>query len=395
MGALVVVMILTGWSSTAGVCENAGFAGANSFTTCAVDENYAFTKVAMVVGNTANSPRPSLTGEEMRYLKNSLVQNAEVEIFSATPMMEKIERQKTTKRSGSSIATMVANMDVELKQVSEAVQVEPREDGVMYLEAISRAGRSIKSGAKNGDKMLILVNGSGLADEGVLNFAENDLLHRDVKAVYEQVVNSGEVVAGELDGVTVMWTGLGQTVAPQESLLRSEQDALEKIYRRILIYMGAEVIFDDTLLGNEKIQTKYQVKPTAVNTVGIVWEGSFDENSLLGFVPNAAEFIKGQDEAKRGLADAIKALKADKAAVVKVDGYVALGGCGNSVQASKELSQARAEAVQRIMVNEGVDAAKITATGRGHGEYNECENGQYNEEIARKNRIVKVTVEKK
>ena len=103
IGAVVLIagvlfgMTYINVNSAIAKCQAAGYGAPSwswSVTSCPADEDYASDSVALVVGNTANSPAPTLSDEADKYLRNSLAQtdgDLKFYLYSATPSGQRIQ----------------------------------------------------------------------------------------------------------------------------------------------------------------------------------------------------------------------------------------------------------------------------------------------------------------
>ena len=80
-----------------------------------------------------------------------------------------------------------------IQEINHALGEAPNADGATYLEAISKAGREAVS-QQGKKKVKVIVRGSGLSDGGVLNFADDDLLHKELDEVVSRLEEAGEIV---------------------------------------------------------------------------------------------------------------------------------------------------------------------------------------------------------
>ena len=110
VGLFMFLVSLSG-SEKRELCKKAGFDGAEFLAdSCSVNDKYAYEKIAIVLGNTANTPKPTIEEEIKKYIINSLAKNiedgVEVEIFSASSQNEKVANIKLKKDSSQELSTI-------------------------------------------------------------------------------------------------------------------------------------------------------------------------------------------------------------------------------------------------------------------------------------------------
>lgn len=366
-GVLVFAGILgallgTGYASTNLECQSAGYGGAANMDTCRIDEKYAYDRIAVVVGDTANTPAPRLSDELVKYLKNSLLKNPDlkVDIISATPSRNtkqyapvQIKQTGNNQELLDGIEQAVANIDAALRE-STAV-----ENGAEYLEAIRRAA-SIVSGGKG----CILVIGSGLSDSAPLNFADTDLLSRstnEVVKVYKAAYNNNLPYYG----IDLVWYGLGSIVAPQSRLSAADIEVLENHYSTLLQEMGIRVTIDNSSFDGDSLDTKYTVKTTRPTSTTMIFEQNFNDADL-GFAKDATTFRDGETAAWAAIerSGILSQIASNTHLTIYIDGYVAVA-CGET--ADIKLAQGRADAVKQLFIKRGIKN-NIVATGKGQTE---------------------------
>ncbi len=381
-------------------CETAHYAKPEfglSVGSCPADEDYASDSVALVVGNTANSPVPTLTEEADKYLRNSLAKtegDLSLNIYSATPSGERIKLSDLKVKKSGNVGSFIKNSTKTLDAVNSAIKKPAAEKGADYFNNIVAAGRAVTT-SPSSKKPLVLVIGSGLSDTQPLNFANGDLLHADPAEVLDTLKKSGTVAASELEGVKIVWSGLGVATAPQQPLDATEKRNLRNIYAQIFRYMGADFVTDDTVVASDSIKTDKPVTPVEVNGIaGGVMVYKLGENSI-GFKPGTAT-IQDEATANASLDGVVASYQKCRGAKLTIEGYTARPS--GVADATDSLSKNRAEAVKKLLVARGVSADAVVAEGRGssdfEGRVSETDaEGKWNSEKAQANRVVIVTLD--
>lgn len=338
-------------------------------------------QIAIVIGDTQNTPRPSLLkgvsdsiestllqhkGESVKTLEESVV------FVSATgnPKVLDVNDANLKLReigNNSSNAKRSASLNVaEFEKYVATTQ--PFDNGSNYLEAILKAKDNVNTGAK------IVVIGSGLSDSGDLNFSHTNILTNESEraAIADKIED--KYGNDELEGYTIELYGLGDTVLPQEPLSTMQKNIVRDIYKDVLRSLGAEVVVNTQTLNGEGVQTSYIVgtTDTGCGQIGLVFD-----DSKLKFQSNLPSFV---DSA--GAQESLTSVKllwdkySDTIDLIQVDGYIARYGTVDT------LSQPRADSVKDMLVGMGIPSDVINSTGRGFGPY----------PLDVQNRIVKVTI---
>lgn len=240
----------------------------------------------------------------------------------------------------------------------------------------------------NDDGATIIVIGSGLSDGGILNFARNNLLEKGAEDVLSAMERAGELV-NDLNGIKIVWSGIGQTTSPQKELSSAEIETLKQIYQKVLTRRGAaSVVFDDTMQDSKNIEgNKYTVKPTSVSDKEIY----VFKDSELAFKADHADLVDEQS-AKNTLSKVFEDAESDPSKKIIITGYMASGNCGKEAN-KPNLAKDRANTVKTFLQNNGVKN-EITVVDGGvfEPEKSECdENHIWRPDLANYKR--KVTIE--
>lgn len=257
------------------------------------------------------------------------------------------------------------------------------------LEAIRQAARGLTS-AEGGRCMYIL--DSGLTTAGDLNVLA-DNLHRlsDVTPVVEKLQEDHALP--DLNGVQVVWIGLGDVAGDQEELTSPNRNTLEELWTAVLNAAGADVIFqsppvtqkaeeDDTLpevTPIEIVQDEDQFDPLTINQV------------KPKFVGDQAVLID-EEETKSDLAPVVDYLLEHPSYSIILAGTTATAGTDD---ACKRLGLERAETIRELMISMGVPQGQILRTiGLGYEHEFHVDDlnpdGSLNEHNAPENRAVLV-----
>lgn len=230
---------------------------------------------------------------------------------------------------------------------------------VDLLGALALAGRSVTDAA--GPRTVIVID-SGLQTTGALRFQDQDGALLDA--------NPGEVVdllrrtrqLPDLTGIRVVFTGLGDTAAPQQTLPQPARAVLVELWKAIVEAAGATAEIKEAPLPDTRRLDglpPVTVVPVAVRSVGPVPSVTVLRDGTVGFLPDQAVF---RDPA------AARAVLADYAAEIRNGKRAVLTGTTASVgseQGRLALSRDRAGAVRDLLISLGAAPDRIQARGVG------------------------------
>ena len=378
-------------------CEKEGLLGGEFFSPdkCNAKPEKSFQEIVLVIGATQNTPKPTLSDNVKKYIKNSLVKYEDARI--STILVSEAYRNPDElwydkdKKATSTIDQYIKDLNNKVLNIDREIgELKAIEDGADYLEAIRTAASSI-DGKVNA---CIVVIGSGLSDKGLLNFASDDLLNESVKQ--EKIINGVNAKINnsrELDGVKVVWDGIGATVLPQLPLSPDEKDKIKDVYGAILRRMGArDVEFEQKLNGRASVDTESKVLTTKTYNPKIDITEYFDDTTSVSFNGNEATFVN-KTEAERTLLEHVKVMLDHKDTKAEITTFMARGqvDCSEGTRDDRLLAD-RGKAVKDFFIANGVAGDRIKTSQGGFGSENECPYGEYMEEQAKKNRKVVIHI---
>lgn len=367
---------------------------------CVADEKYAYDNILIIAGNTANTPKPELTKLSRRYLVNSLLKDAEanIKIYSAAKGSSRISFKFD--KNGADFAEVYdkeQNSKEKMKLINEyidtieeATHVAPKLDGADYLEAIERAA----SHSDEDEKNLVIVLGSGLSDNGKLNFAKDGILTRRCGEDYCSAEDLAATFAERDDrenliGHDIIWAGIGSTIEPQHALDNDSIEKIKDLYRAVLEAKGAEVInLDDEFdASDESVETDKHVDPTDQPMRDSFWAKKqiFDENSELGFQGSSTVFLN-EDKAREVLKSLADATNSGQR--FKVVTSVAVSSCTTPRRIS--LAEDRVGRIKSMVAELGGKVESIETYALPTGFVDECPDGRRSEDLAKQNRTVHI-----
>lgn len=339
-------------------------------------------EIAIVIGNTQNTPAPSVNAEVSELIVATMLAHKgddsgtiadSIKFVSAVKQPTVISLKKLgveTREISNNNSNAKRDARINVEAITEKLNgLVPSDSGANYLEAIVVASRNVKPGSR------IIVVGSGLSDSGHLNFSKTNILTNEeargqALGALQELYKGGNA----LEDYTVEFYGLGDTVAPQEALSSLQKGIVGDIYKEAIRNLGGRAIVNTRTQVGEPVATTYEVgtTDTGCGDINLI----FDDNDIK-FVGDKAVFID-----KAAATKALSSIKViwdkqrDTIQSIQIDGYTAhYPGAG-------VLSQDRANIVKEALVGLGITSSKITATGKGYGPY----------DTDAKNRTVKVNI---
>ena len=366
---------------------------------CTTDKKYVYDHLYFVTGNTANSPKPTLSKTVRRYIINSSVaKNADIKIISAASAHEKIKfSNKELESDSDNIKEIAKAANKKISDISLAISKSPTSSGAEYLGAIIKAGNKLINDEEKGEKSLIIVIGSGISDKGVLDFTKGKWDQFSAEETRSRLVASKQIISDKLDGVSLYWSGIGDVVMPQEPLSEDEKNSLQELYEEVLEELGVNVIgFEEASDEGDSVETKYGVEPISVRGPECIWCGSGRELSsdMIGFNENGTSF-SDEEKAKHNLESLISEMKRNINETVTITGFVStVSHSCNDDRIDNALAENRAARIKQLLIDNGISADRIKAVSGGKGQKaNECEGGTYNADLAKSNMYVKIRAE--
>lgn len=306
--------------------------------------------------------------------------------YDIDPQYKNASKEKLKTDARSNAANLLTFME---NQVANDAQVD-------YLEGLRMAVRSLSS-LEGYDSKTIIVIGTGLSTQGMLNF-QNNLLSAEPDAVLDLLEEKDEIP--DFTGITVVWQQMGDVAAPQQSLSQTQRKRLQAIWGGIVERGGGTFVYNDIMANPVDTAASYP----KVDTVELPAETpvGFDEEMLhaeakdlleepltlteeqVCFVPDKADYLDEEEavETIRPIAEYLAANDSIR---------VLLAGCTAGDEDSDytmTLSRERADAVRNTLIRLGVDESRIVSVGLGSGDPWHVYGAGYEGSIASGNRKV-------
>lgn len=216
--------------------------------------------------------------------------------------------------------------------------------------------------ASGAEKKELLVYDSGFSTSGLLNFSSENLIDVEPSLIAERLAELHSIP--ELDGITVIWTGLGEVCGEQEELSATYKHNLENIWCEIIVAGGGIVDFIDVPLSASSISNELP-SCTAIPIVQDTLElGGEIKKCDVKFLSDKAVFVD-EEVAKDTLTPVANDLLKNRNKTILMVGTTASSGGEESCE---ELSCNRAEACKKLLIEMGVYENQIQTVGLGRKE---------------------------
>jgi outer membrane protein OmpA-like peptidoglycan-associated protein len=282
-----------------------------------------------------------------------------------------------------------AVQDPEL-QYSGGYTITPETD---FLQGLTVAARAFDAQASNAEKIVIVV-GNGIQSVGQINFTEDGIPSLDAIPGIIEALKSGGVLP-DLQGARVDWVGLGQTDGvAQEKLNQQSQDSLVAFWKALIVASnGREGTFQLEVAAGTPRQgsipvTQITALPDACIQMTLTSESGFNFKPDTAIFIDRAQAVEAAEKIAKELAE-----KPDCTGGITVVGYTASGVSRDMFKPGDNLvlSKQRADAFTELLVQAGV-TVEIESKGGDKGPENDWdEDGNFVEELGKKNRIVVIT----
>lgn len=345
--------------------------------------------LGVVAGSTANAPAVTVPASASAQLKAAGESNGSVTVVvpSGSP-----QTMGTTSIGSSAQDAIVCQNDQrnKLSQITSYLSgLKAASPQVDFLGAIDQAARDLGS-----NPLGVLVFGSGLQTADPLDFAGSGLLYADPAQVVSDLQTRG-LLPTDLKGVTVYWSGMGDTAGAQQPLTVPARSNLTAIWTAVIKAAGGTLsLLPEPASGGAETGLP-AVTPVPVEAVSTKTDWSHPvviRNSDLRFVKDTATFADPAS-AQQLLASLAPSIE-QNSGVITITGTASKDQATNNT-ADTALSLRRANAVKAELVALGVPDAKLATAGVGYewcGWKSETDaSGAYSDAVAEQNRSVVLT----
>lgn len=342
--------------------------------------------LGIVAGNTGNAPAVAVSDAAKGQLEAVAKSNGSVTVVvpAGTP-----QAMGTTSLGSTAQDAVVCENDQrgKLAQITGYLGgLAAQTPQVDFLGAIDQASRNLGS-----NPLGVLVIGSGLQTTDPLDFAGSGLLYADPAQVVADLSARGLLPTG-LKGVTVYWSGMGDTAGAQQPLTIPARSNLAAVWTAVVKAAGGTLSLLPEPASGAAATGLPTVTPVPVEAVATKTDWTHPiviRNSDLHFTKNTADF-SDPAAASQVLAGLVPAIEQHSQSVT-ITGTASKDQATDNT-ADTALSLHRAEAVKAALVALGVPATQLTTAGVGFqwcGWQSETDaTGAYSDALAEQNRSV-------
>lgn len=344
----------------------------------------------IIVGAHSNAAAPDFSNEAFRNEMETVYKSCgEVTVISVDgeAIASKTTIFGTDRKLPEKNLTQLAEKNTDELVDETLIKVRAKTPEADYVEALHVASGILESTECSEKRLTIM--GSLLSTKGALSYVENPQLldAGDANKIVKELQRARAIP--NLNEVTVN-VYASDTTAPQESLSYKQAEMLQTQFKAICREAGAKVNFHkSTNKGRVKNYTKLPKVTTvdiATDKVSFTGAVKFSDEEL-SFIADQAVFAS-EAEARTRLQPIAAYLQSDTQRHVLVAGTTASG----TEEFCQNLSQERADAVKKILVDYGAEEKQITCMGLGFKNVFHVkdlnEKGELVEEKARQNRAV-------
>lgn len=362
---------------------------------CGEDEQQSTVCIGIVPGVHMNSKVPSLNDADIQKGLNEACRSYGRVIITRCDGKPEVVFKTDIPRakeglSSNKLQSIAKGQVSELMAWISTVQAETPE--VDTLQAIRITAMEMKAAEQTEDQMVMemWILDTGLSTTGYMDFTRG-ILDASPQAVVSELERLKALP--DLNGIRVYWRCFAQSAAPQEALSRSQISRLEEIWEAVLYASGAESVDIDETGETGEIYTGLPPVSTVEaesSTMDVTISTMILDETKIQFIGDSDEFVdrKRAEEAVRPVAEQLMDHPGSRVLIVGTTGG------GVSGEFCQELSERRALAVKKLLMELGVSAEQIDCIGMGAQDPWHVEDmdasGNLIEEKAAKNRKVVV-----
>ncbi|MBR6508987.1 MAG: OmpA family protein [Clostridia bacterium] len=366
----------------------------NTLTGCSSNNTATSSAISLVLGNHEYFPKINLRAE-------SVYQKIYDAVYSYGDCSIVVVDGNPYVAASYNITKPDANIDnAKRKQISKQNTEQIIADGsnafaktseIDTLSAIVASSALLKSSPAEVKEMLVY--DSGFSTTGLLDFSSENLIEVEPYLIVERL--SELHALPELNGIRIIWTGLGEVCDEQDKLSSTYKYNLKNIWREVIIAAGGEIEFIDVPLSatpkSEELpscKTIPIIQDTLELSGNIAKPIKFGEDTIK-FLGDQAVYVNAGD-AKKALEPIATFLKENATKRILIVGTTASAGKESSCLS---LSLNRANTCKKTLIEMGVMECQIETLGLGRKvcflRVNDLDvNGKLIQSLASQNRAV-------
>lgn len=259
--------------------------------------------------------------------------------------------KEIAKRNASDIVNGFASLKAETPEVDT-------------LQTIRLSANALKASTIDNKKLVVYDN--GLCTTGLLSQLKYNVLATDPDIVVDKLEQLHSLP--DLEGVEVLWIGLGCVSGEQQVIPDSYRFNLETLWRTIIERSGGNITFDSTPVTGEESEglphvsvVEFPSDDLGLNTVSVTDTSVYKlDEGTCKFIGDKAELVD-VEAARKAVEPFVEHLKSNPDEKILIAGTTAKVGNGDGV----ELSYQRTQTVKKMLIDSGVKEEQIECIGLG------------------------------
>lgn len=232
------------------------------------------------------------------------------------------------------------------------------------LQTIRLSANALKASTIDNKKLVVYDN--GLCTTGLLSQLKYNVLATDPDIVVDKLEQLHSLP--DLEGVEVLWIGLGCVSGEQQVIPDSYRFNLETLWRTIIERSGGNITFDSTPVTGEESEglphvsvVEFPSDDLGLNTVSVTDTSVYKlDEGTCKFIGDKAELVD-VEAARKAVEPFVEHLKSNPDEKILIAGTTAKVGNGDGV----ELSYQRTQTVKKMLIDSGVKEEQIECIGLG------------------------------
>lgn len=232
------------------------------------------------------------------------------------------------------------------------------------LQTIRLSANALKASTIDNKKLVVYDN--GLCTTGLLSQLKYNVLATDPDIVVDKLEQLHSLP--DLEGVEVLWIGLGCVSGEQQVIPDSYRFNLETLWRTIIERSGGNITFDSTPVAGEESEglphvsvVEFPFDDLGLNTVSVTDTSVYKlDEGTCKFIGDKAELVD-VEAARKAVEPFVEHLKSNPDEKILIAGTTAKVGNGDGV----ELSYQRTQTVKKMLIDSGVKEEQIECIGLG------------------------------
>lgn len=233
------------------------------------------------------------------------------------------------------------------------------------LQTIRLSANALKSSTLSNKKLVVYDN--GLCTTGLLSQLKYNVLATDPDIVVDKLEQLHALP--DLEGVEVLWIGLGCVSGDQQAIPDSYRFNLETLWRKIIERSGGNITFDSTPVTGEESEGLPHVSVVEFpsDDLGLNNTVSVSDTSVYKLDEGTCKFVGDKAElvdiaaTEKAVEPFVEYLKSNPGKKILIAGTTAKVGDGDGI----ELSYKRTQTIKKMLLDLGVKEEQMECIGLG------------------------------